>query len=56
MITAPSRRIAPPKLEELVFRRPSAAYTEPVFTPQGWVIIQVVKIDKGEQAARASKT
>jgi len=45
VITAPFGALLP-QLDEPVFRLPVGGYTEPVFTPQGWVIIQVVKIDK----------
>jgi parvulin-like peptidyl-prolyl isomerase len=45
VITAPFGALLP-QLDELVFALPVGGYTQPVFTPQGWVIIQVVKIDK----------
>ena len=35
-----------PEIEAPVFALPVGGYTEPIFTPQGWVIIQVIKIDK----------
>ncbi|HEX6791850.1 MAG TPA: peptidyl-prolyl cis-trans isomerase [Candidatus Krumholzibacteria bacterium] len=35
-----------PTLEDAVFSLPVGGYTEPIFTPQGWVIIQVIKVDK----------
>ena len=35
-----------PQLEEPVFSLPVGGFTEPIFTPQGWVIIQVIKVDK----------
>ena len=35
-----------PELDEPVFKLPVGGYTEPIFTMQGWVIIQVVKMDR----------
>jgi parvulin-like peptidyl-prolyl isomerase len=35
-----------PTIEEPVFSLPVGGYTDPILTPQGWVIIQVVKTDK----------
>jgi parvulin-like peptidyl-prolyl isomerase len=37
------------ELEEAVFNLEVGQYTEPIFTPQGWVIIQVIKIDRVEK-------
>jgi parvulin-like peptidyl-prolyl isomerase len=45
VITAPFGALLP-QLDEPVFKLPVGGYTEPIFTPQGWIIIQVVKIDK----------
>jgi len=45
VITAPFGALLP-QLDEPVFALPVGGYTEPVFTPQGWIIIQVVKLDK----------
>jgi parvulin-like peptidyl-prolyl isomerase len=45
VISAPFGALLP-QLDEPVFKLPVGGYTEPIFTPQGWVIIQVVKIDK----------
>ncbi|HKW15347.1 MAG TPA: peptidyl-prolyl cis-trans isomerase [Candidatus Krumholzibacteria bacterium] len=45
VISAPFGALLP-QLDEPVFKLPVGGFTEPIFTPQGWVIIQVVKIDK----------
>lgn len=45
VISAPFGALLP-QLDEPVFSLPVGGYTEPIFTPQGWVIIQVVKINK----------
>lgn len=34
------------ELDEPVFKLPVGGYTEPIFSMQGWVIIQVVKMDR----------
>jgi len=38
------------ELEEPVFSLPVGGYTKPILTAQGWVIIQVVNINKGTKA------
>jgi parvulin-like peptidyl-prolyl isomerase len=35
-----------PELDEPMFNLPVGGYTKPIFTPQGWVIVQVTKIDR----------
>jgi len=35
-----------PELDEPIFKLPVGGYTQPILTPQGWVIVQVVKIDR----------
>ena len=45
VITAPFGALLP-QLEGPVFSLAVGGYTEPILTPQGWVIIQVIKIDK----------
>jgi parvulin-like peptidyl-prolyl isomerase len=48
VITAPFGQLLP-ELEDPVFNLKVGEYTEPIFTAQGWVIIQVIKIDKSEK-------
>jgi parvulin-like peptidyl-prolyl isomerase len=45
VISAPFGALLP-ELDEPVFKLPVGGFTEPIFTPQGWVIVQVVKIDR----------
>lgn len=45
VITAPFGQLLP-DLEGPVFDLPVGGFTEPILTLQGWVIIQVIKIDK----------
>ena len=45
VITAPFGALLP-ELEEPIFRQHVGGFTEPVFSPQGWLIVQVVKEDK----------
>jgi hypothetical protein len=45
VITAPFGQLLP-DIEGPVFALPVGGFTDPIFTPQGWVIIQVIKIDK----------
>lgn len=45
VITAPFGALIS-QLDYPVFSLPVGGYTKPIFTPQGWVILQVVKIDK----------
>jgi parvulin-like peptidyl-prolyl isomerase len=44
-----------PELDGPVFDLPVGGYTEPILTPQGWVVVQVQKIDKGTQPAPYEK-
>jgi parvulin-like peptidyl-prolyl isomerase len=48
VITAPFGQLLP-ELEGPVFALPVGGFTEPIFTPQGWVILQVINIDKASK-------
>ena len=52
VITAPFGQLLP-ELEGPVFDLPVGGFTEPILTLQGWVIIQVIKIDKNPKQEAA---
>jgi len=45
VLTAPYGALLP-QLDEPVFALPVGGYTQPILTPQGWTIIQVIKLNK----------
>jgi parvulin-like peptidyl-prolyl isomerase len=48
VISAPFGALLP-EIGGPVFKLPVGGFTEPVYTPQGWVVIQVLKIDKSQK-------